>query len=155
MEAKIYGTGKAQYRILEKENNLGEKFYFLQRCIWGYRYYKRHKLFFWKTYLHHSELEWFYLFNDDKKGQFSIDYFDTVLTKDYKGKDKPVDLDKYLDKACKSVEEATELMHEHIEWINHLERKKEENKKEEEGKVLNTNEKIIPLYDTSGKITAV
>jgi hypothetical protein len=78
------------------------------------------------------------------------------MTKKFSGVDTPVDLNLYIDKACKSVEEATKLMHEYIEWLNHIQRKRKEEEEEEEGKKLKSEkENIIPLYDTSGKITAV
>ena len=154
MEAKIYSIGEAQYRIIEKENNSGKKFYFLQRALYGFHYYKRHKLFFWKKYLHHSEIEWVYLFNDDKKGQYSNDYFDCLMTKNYRGEDLPkIDLNNHLDKARNSREEAIQLMHEHIGWVKWLQIKKKELEEEEESKKLNDEkEEIIHLHDLDGKI---
>ncbi len=156
MEIELYALDKAQYRVIEKENNSEEKFYFLQRTNYGHHYYKRHKLFFWKKELHHSELNWSYIYCDDKKGGFSDDYFNYLMTKDFRGKVTPVDLNLHLDKACKSVEEATKLMHEYIDWLNHIQKKRQEKEEEEECKKLKPEkETIIPLYDTSGKITAV
>lgn len=153
MIAEIYGLDKTQYRIIEKENNSGEKFYFLQRALYGFNYYER-KFPFFKKKLVKSKLAWHYLYNDDKKGQFSNDYFNVILTEYHDGKDIEVNLQEYLDKACKSVEEATQLMHEHIGWVNWLQKKKEELKEEEEKEKLKETELITPLYDTSGRITA-
>lgn len=149
----MYGLEKPQYRVFETENNAGKKFYFLQRCIYGFHYYERKWYSFWKKSLHHSELEWVYLFNDDKKGQYSNEYFDCIMTKDIWGKNVPVNLQLHLDKACKSKEEAVQLMHEHIGWIEFLQRKKKEAEKEEEDNKLNPKKtNIIPLYDLDGKI---
>lgn len=155
MKAEMYGIGEPQYRIIEKENKAGKKFYFLQRCIYGFHYYKRNWYSFWKKTLIKSELEWVYLFNDDKKGQYSNDYFDCIITKHFNGKDIPIDLNLHLDKACKSREDAVQLMHEHIGWIKWLQIKIAEAKKEEEDKKLNDEkEVIIPLHDLDGKIKA-
>lgn len=154
MEAKIYGLDSPQYRILEKENNAGEKFYFLQRALYGFHYYERKFPFFKKKHIK-SELEWVYLYEQKDKGQFSNDYFDCIMTKDIYGEDlPPIDLNKHLDKACKSHEEATQLMHEHIGWIKFLQKKSKEHKEEEEKSKLKETQLIIPLYETSGKIKA-
>lgn len=153
MESKIYALDKAQYRIIEKENKAGKKFYFLQRCMYGFHYYKRKWYSFWKKTLIKSEIEWVYLYEQKDKGQYSNDYFNCILTKNHKGKDIPIDLNLYVDKACKSREDAVQLMHEHIGWVKWLEIKKVESKKEEEDEKLNDEKEIIiPLHDFDGKI---
>jgi hypothetical protein len=65
---KIYGLEKEQYRIIEKENRLGEKFYFLQYCWFGCHFYKFSFIKCkYNTQPIRSELAWIYILRDKDK----------------------------------------------------------------------------------------
>ncbi len=146
MTSQVISTGD-NYRIVEKENHLNEKLYFVQFGFHKIQLFKR-KYYIGKKYLYKELDYWRYIFRDEQK------QFDSLLIMDFgDGEPRPHNLNEYLHKACKSVDDAKSLIQEYKEYLvverkKHQENKKkvEEDKAQEDLKKLTSYEKIINDY---------
>jgi len=143
MTKEFESTGD-RYRIIEKENKLNEKFYFVQFGFHKIELWKR-KYLIGKKYLYKEILYWKYIFKNEKKEWDSI-----LIMNFFDGRNENYDLNEHLHQACKSIYEAKSLIEKHKSYLivesekNSENRKKEEeDKKQAELRKLTTYEKII------------
>lgn len=140
MTSEVVGT-EDRYRIVEKENHLNEKLYFVQFGWHKIQLFKR-KYYVGKKYLHKEINYWRYIFKDEKKE------WDSLLIMGFSdGEPEKYNLNEHLHQACKSIDEAKSLIEEHKEYIVVEREKYQENKKKEEEEKKQTELKKLTNYE--------
>ena len=134
MEAYSVFTEELKYRVVEKKTVSGKSIFFLQRCNYGYHHYKSKFLFWSEKEPYTSELVWVYVLKNEKAGDY------TYVRTHNNGTKKEIDMEGYIERSCKSIDEAKILMEEHKAYINKIQKEKDDT-------VFDTDkeDKIIPL----------
>ncbi len=149
MKIEFEYLSKDQYRIIEKETFEGKKYYFLQYASFKYDFYK-FSLFYLKNKLHHSIINWYYVYKIRDMEPSSFHDFKTEATIDYPTLKKvDVDLNAIINHACTSKDETISLMNKYIEALNSYRNEiKERNEKEAIDIEESKKNKLIPEKET-------